>query len=94
MVGDGGICYGSAGTGKTQKLCEMALKSEDPIILFFTNKAIENVKKRLRKIAPTSKVECYTFDSYFCEYRGRDIPDLAGKTIFIEEYSMVPMANM
>lgn len=54
MVGDGGIYYGSAGTGKTLKLCEMTLKAEDPIILSFTKKAIVNVKKRLIKIAPTS----------------------------------------
>lgn len=90
MLGGGGIYYGSAGTGNTQKLCEMALKAENPIIVSFTNKATANVKKRLRKITPTSEVECHTFDSYFCEYNGRDIPDLAGKTIFIEEHSMVP----
>lgn len=35
-------------------------------------------------------MKCFTFDSYFCEYNRRDITSLNGKTIFIEEYSMVP----
>lgn len=34
--------------------------------------------------------QCYTFESYFCDYLGTDITDLEGKTIFIEEHSMVP----
>ena len=28
--------------------------------------------------------------SYFCEYHGRDIPDLEGETAFTEQYGMVP----
>ena len=31
-----------------------------------------------------------TFDSYFCDWNGRDISYLKDKTIFIEEFSMVP----
>lgn len=41
----GVIYYGGAGCGKTYKLCEMAPTTINPIILSFTNKAIENVKK-------------------------------------------------
>ena len=33
---------------------------------------------------------CFTFDSYFCEWKGRDLNSLEDKTIFIEEFSMVP----
>ena len=33
---------------------------------------------------------CHRFDSYFCDWHSRDISDPEGKTIFIEEYSMVP----
>lgn len=96
MVRDGGTFYGCAGADKTLTLCEMARKANNPLILSFTNKAIENVKTRLKKMAEEDitfnkpELQCYTFDIYFCEYHGRDIPDLEGKTIFIEEYSMVP----
>ena len=43
-VGDGAIYYGGAGCGKTYRLCQKALAADDPIILLFTNKAIQNVK--------------------------------------------------
>ena len=73
----------------------MVLKAEDPIILSFTNKAVENVKETLRNICDKNRREdlsgiCHRFDSYFCDWHSRDISDLEGKTIFIEEYSMVP----
>ena len=86
-VGDGCIYYGAAGCGKTTKLCKLASTAKDPVILSFTNKAIENVKSRIHVDLRDS---CHTFDSYFCDYHGRDINSLDGKTIFIEEYSMVP----
>lgn len=96
QMGDGCIYHGKADCGKTTKLCKMVLKAENPIILSFTYKAVEKVKERLRDIYDKEDYdddlsdEFYTFDSYFCGFHGRDIPDLEGKTIFIEEYSMVP----
>lgn len=128
IVGDGYVYAGSAGTGKTTKLIELALKAENPLILSFTNKTIVNIKCRLQKVYEQRKSQfafhggftfdasgseeeeqakseewaklgirnmdrdkqCYTFDSYFCDYLGRDITDLESKTIFIGEYSMVP----
>ena len=60
----------------------------------FINKAIENVKDTLEKIGYKKSDEdtkiCYTFDSYFCEWFGRDANSLENKTVFIEEFSMVP----
>ena len=91
-VGNGTIYYGGAGCGKTYKLCQLATEAEDPIILSFTNKATENVKSLLRKKYRNYELakKCYTFDLYFCDYHGRDLSALEGKTIFIDEYSMVP----
>lgn len=83
--GDGCIFTGQAGSGKTTKLVEMV--NDNSIVLSFINKAIENVKSRLSERANL----CFTFDSYFCEWKGRDVDSLEGKTIFIEEYSMVPI---
>ena len=48
-VGDGYVYYGADGCGKTTRLCEKALKAKDPIILSFTNKAIENPKNYKEK---------------------------------------------
>lgn len=96
QMGNGCIYYGEAGCGKTTKLCKMVLKAENPIVLSFTNKAVENVKERLRDICDKEDYDddlsdkCYTFDSHFCDYHGCNIPDLEEKSIFIEEYSMVP----
>jgi len=75
------------------KGCEKVKKTENPLVLSYTNKAIENVKSRL--ISKGYEKEeanklCHTFDSYFCEWNGRDINSLKDKTIFIEEFSMVP----
>ena len=44
FVGDGVIYYGQAGCGKTRKLIKLASEATNPIILSFTNKAIESVK--------------------------------------------------
>ena len=86
--GKGCIFNGQAGSGKTTLLCEMVQQANSPLVLSFTNKAIENVKKRLN-IDDENKI-CHTFDSYFCEWNGRNIDSLKDKTIFIEEFSMVP----
>ena len=83
-VGNGCIYYGAAGCGKTTKLLKLASKATDPIILSFTNKAIENNKRR---ISEELQDKCHTFDSYFGDYHGRDISSLEGKPIFIEVYS-------
>ena len=95
-MGNGTICYGGAGCGKTYKLCQLASEAEDPIILSFTNKATENVKSVLRKKYRNYELakKCYTFDLYFCDYHGRDLSALEDKTIFIDEYSMVPNSWM
>lgn len=47
LKGNGCIYNGKAGSGKTELLKNMVLKSENPIVLSFTNKAVENVKNRL-----------------------------------------------
>lgn len=100
--GKGCIYNGQAGSGKTTKLCRMVQETDKPLILSFTNKAIENVKKRIirtRVKNPKKKDKnakdyanniCHTFDSYFCEWNGRNIDSLKDKTVFIEEFSMVP----
>ena len=89
--GKGCIFNGQAGSGKTTKLCKMVKEAENPVVLSFTNKAVENVKKRSLKIGYENVNDiCHTFDSYFCEWNGRYITSLEGKTIFIEEFSMVP----
>ena len=98
--GDGMIYNGQAGSGKTYKLCQMVIKKnnegENPIVLSFTNKAIENVKETLKKFGYNENLDgedtkiCYTFDSYFCEWFGRDASSLKYKTVSIEEFSMVP----
>jgi superfamily I DNA and RNA helicase len=93
VKGTGCIYNGKAGSGKTELLAEKVLKSKNPIVLSYTNKAIENIKKRLRKKGmdkqETNNI-CFTFDSYFCEWKGRNIDSLEDKTIFLEEYSMIP----
>ena len=75
--GDEMIYNGQASSGKTTKLCQMVIKKnregESPIVLSFTNKAIENVKETLKKFGYNENLDgedtkiCYTFDSYFCE---------------------------
>ena len=49
-IGNGYIFIGQAGSGKTTKLCNMVKNEENPLVLSFTNKAIENVKSRLIKM--------------------------------------------
>ena len=93
--GKGCIFTGQAGSGKTTKLCQMVREAENPLVLSFTNKAIENVKNRLVSTGMHKDVAnniCRTFDSYFCEWS--DISyhpeNVKNKTVFIEEFSMVP----
>ena len=128
--GKGCMYNGQAGSGKTTKLCEMVMKTDKPIVLSFTNKAVQNVKDRLKKMgcdsskpfeglpvkmssknknfrsyveeiktrAEKNKIDpdaiCHTFDSYFCEWNGMttetNLKSLEDKTVFIEEFSMVP----
>ena len=91
-VGDGAIYYGGAGCGKTYRLCQKALAADDPIILSFTNKAIQNVKSVLCNVYNNYELtkKCYTFALFFCDHHGHDITALDGKTIFVDEYSMTP----
>ena len=93
VTGTGEIVNGQAGSGKTTELCKRVAESERPLVLTFTNKAIENVKERLRKMKNNkhdpNKI-CHTCDSYFCEWNEDNFKELRKKTVFIEEYSMVP----
>ena len=45
IEGQGIICAGPAGSGKTHKLIKHLIKEENPLVLLFTNKAIQNVKE-------------------------------------------------
>ena len=92
-TGKGCIYNGQAESGKTTKLCRMVQETERPLVLSFTNKAVENVKNRLIQTGYEKEVAnkiCHTFDSYFCEWSDGNYHGLEGKTIFIEEFSMVP----
>ena len=93
VTGTGQIINGQARSGKTTLLCKMVSETEKPLVLAFTNKAIENVKRRLRKTENNKhdpdKI-CHTFDSYFCEWNEDNFKELKNKTIFVEEFSMVP----
>ena len=92
-TGKGCIYNGQAGSGKTTKLCSMVQETDKPLVLSFTNKAVENVKERLIQTGYEKEVAnkiCHTFDSYFCEWSDGNYHSLNRKTIFIEEFSMVP----
>lgn len=59
------------------------MKSENTILLSFTNKTIQNVKKRLLKTSVENVNEkCFTFDSFFCERFGSTVEDLKDKEMF------------
>lgn len=64
VKGIGCIYNGKAGSGKTELLADMVLEVDNSIVLSFTNKAIENVKKRLRK-------KCDRNDNPFSGMEGR-----------------------
>ena len=92
-TGKGCVYNGRAGSGKTTLLCKMVQETKSPLVLSFTNKAVENVKNRLIQTGYNKEVAnkiCHTFDSYFCEWGDGNYHSLEGKTIFIEEFSMVP----
>ena len=90
-IGKGVAYNGQAGSGKTTKLCQKVIETENPIVLSFTNKAVENVKNRLIKKGYSQYIDkCHTFDCYFCDWHGRKTESLENKTVFIEEFSMVP----
>ena len=91
-MGEGAVYYGGARCGKTYRLCQKALAADDPIMLSFTNKAIQNVKSALCDVYNNYELakKCYTFDLFFFDHHGRDITALEGKTIFVDEYSMTP----
>ena len=44
-TGKGCIFNGHAGSGKTTKLCQMVQKPKNPLVLSFTNKAVECKKE-------------------------------------------------
>ena len=89
--GNGCIFTGGVGCGKTTELCEIVEKEKNPLVLSFTNKAVENVESRLAKNGYKNANDIsYTFNSYFCEWKDRDFDSLKEKTILIEEFSMVP----
>ena len=91
-MGNGVIYHSGAGCDKTYRLSKMAQEASDPIILSFTNNAIQNVKSVLCDEYNNYELakKCYTFDLFFCDHDGRDISSLQGKTIFVEEYSITP----
>ena len=71
------------------------MDAKNPLVLPFTNKAIENVKSKLISSGMDKDVVnniCRTFDSYFCEWSDASYhhESLKNKTLFIEEFSMVP----
>ena len=85
FVADGAIYYGGAGCGKTYRLCQKALAPDGPIILSFTNNAIQNVKSVLCHVYNNYELpkKCYTFDLFFCDHHGRDITALATATALL-----------
>ena len=48
--GKGSIFNGQASSGKTHSLCKMVMQVDNPLILSFTKKAVENVENRLIKM--------------------------------------------
>lgn len=79
----------------------MLIQEKNPLVFSFTNKAVENVKDRLKKRIRQNKEEidftedevnsiCKTFDSYFYEWNENNIKLIKDRTLFIDEFSMVP----
>lgn len=64
----------------------MVLEAENPIVLSFTNKAVENVKNWLTCKEEMSKEDanktCFTFASFLCEWKGRNISNLETNRYF------------
>lgn len=45
--GKGCLMQGIAGSGKHTRLCSLVMSSDNPLVLSFTNKAVENIRKKL-----------------------------------------------
>ena len=75
-MGNGVIYHSGAGCGKTYGLCKMAQEASDPIILSFTNNAIQNVKSVLCDEYNNYELakKCYTFDIFFVIITGVTYP--------------------
>lgn len=85
------IIYRTNWIRKNNTFMQKSFKNRESDNIAFTNKALENIKNALKvKYRLETEKVCHTFDSYFCEWNGKDIEDLKNKTIFIEEFSMVP----
>ena len=61
--GKGIIFNGQAGSGKTTKLCEMVKNTKNPIVLSFTNKAVENVRSKLIANGLNNNICCLLYTS-------------------------------
>lgn len=80
--GLGTLITGQAGSWKTTRLVELIKKSDNPVVLCYTNKACDNIRERL----PKRLQGCvHTLDSFFSD---RSYDKLKGKDLFIDEYSM------
>jgi hypothetical protein len=90
--GKGKIVVGGAGCGKTTTLIDEVIKCDNPRVFCYTNKACDVIRKELVK-RKCNKADCVsTFDSHLNTYKGGDsnTDKLKNKTIFVDEYSMVP----
>ena len=73
-----------AGFWKTTTIGEMIIDEEKLLLLAYTNKAVENVKNKLKnKYSGNVNDICHTFDSYFCEWKSEK------QTVFLE-FRMIP----
>lgn len=91
--GNGKFVSAMAGCGKTTLLINDAQKAENPLILSFTNKAVQVLKDRFKNAPLDLSDNTHTFDSYFFttdEDNKRGIEKLKNKTVFIDEFSMAP----
>eukprot|EP00760_Papus_ankaliazontas_P003488 PhM_4_TR11616/c3_g1_i8/m.9732 len=91
--GAGKFVCAMAGCGKTTLLIEDAQKAENPLILSFTNKAVQVVKERFKNAEIDLSDNVHTFDSYFYfedEDGLKGIEKIKNKNIFVDEFSMVP----
>ena len=84
--GKGIMTIGGAGCGKTTTLIAQVLKTDDALVLCFTNKACSVIRERLGDRGDI----VHTFDSYLCSFKKDQIGKLKNHTIFVDEYSMVP----
>ena len=89
--GDGKFVYGGAGCGKTTDLVSSVLEATNPIVMSFTNKSVENLKRLL----PPSYASCVcTLSKFFSNPVEQKIQLLQGMHVFVDEFSMVPKSMM